>query len=355
MSGLEANSSHCGCRVIASNQLKAAINAKGVSIETMEIVTGGGNNTIYKATDANGKHYAVKCYSHREAVENERLNREFSALAFLQAHNVTNVPCVHEKDLSEHFAIYDWIEGGRVKDVKQHHVDGLIDFLSQLKTLSLMSDAKKLESAKDACLSATDLLGLIQNRFDRLNHLESADTKVKQFVTHDCLQLYVQLEKNVQQIYQAHGVKLDHKIDLLHQTLSPSDYGFHNALETKAGELCFLDFEYFGWDDPVKMVSDFMWHPGQNVSDALKAYFRSKMETLFSHAPFFSVRLNALLPMYGLIWILISLNHFIPAVWEAKIAAGVVKVQDKPEILQHQFQSAKTIFNNILSTVWENS
>ena len=68
MSGLEANSSHCGCRVIASNQLKAAINAKGVSIETMEIVTGGGNNTIYKATDANGKHYAVKCYSHREAV-----------------------------------------------------------------------------------------------------------------------------------------------------------------------------------------------------------------------------------------------------------------------------------------------
>jgi hypothetical protein len=38
--------------------------------------------------------------------------------------------------------------------------------------------------------------------------------------------------------------------------VSPSDFGFHNAIRTDAG-VKFIDFEYAGWDDPAKMVSDF--------------------------------------------------------------------------------------------------
>src|SRR5262249_2973278 len=39
--------------------------------------------------------------------------------------------------------------------------------------------------------------------------------------------------------------------------LSPSDFGFHNALRTESGRLRFLDFEYAGWDDLAKTVADF--------------------------------------------------------------------------------------------------
>ena len=34
--------------------------------------------------------------------------------------------------------------------------------------------------------------------------------------------------------------------------LSPSDFGFHNALLEATGKLRFVDFEYAGWDDPAK-------------------------------------------------------------------------------------------------------
>jgi len=30
--------------------------------------------------------------------------------------------------------------------------------------------------------------------------------------------------------------------------------------------IIFLDFEYFGWDDPAKMIVDFLLHPAMNLS-----------------------------------------------------------------------------------------
>ena len=54
------------------------------------------------------------------------------------------------------------------------------------------------------------------------------------------------------------------------QVLSPSDFGFHNAILKESGDLVFLDFEYFGRDDPVKLMADFIWHPGMKLSNLQK-------------------------------------------------------------------------------------
>ena len=48
--------------------------------------------------------------------------------------------------------------------------------------------------------------------------------------------------------------------------LSPSDFGFHNSILDDNGRYYFLDFEYSGWDDPAKMVSDFFLQPAVSVS-----------------------------------------------------------------------------------------
>ena len=29
----------------------------------------------------------------------------------------------------------------------------------------------------------------------------------------------------------------------------------------------YIDFGYFGWDDPVKLTSDFIWHAGMVISN----------------------------------------------------------------------------------------
>ena len=50
------------------------------------------------------------------------------------------------------------------------------------------------------------------------------------------------------------------------RTLAPSDFGFHNTLRYANGALAFVDFEYFGWDDPAKLTADIMLHPGRPLS-----------------------------------------------------------------------------------------
>jgi hypothetical protein len=42
--------------------------------------------------------------------------------------------------------------------------------------------------------------------------------------------------------------------------ISPSDFGFHNAIRSQRG-IKFIDFEFAGWDDPAKLISDFALQP----------------------------------------------------------------------------------------------
>ena len=57
------------------------------------------------------------------------------------------------------------------------------------------------------------------------------------------------------------GLYLDRPLDPADRCVSPSDFGFHNALREPSGRLRFIDFEYAGWDDPAKLVCDFFCQP----------------------------------------------------------------------------------------------
>ena len=96
------------------------------------------------------------------------------------------------------------------------------------------------------------------------------------------------------------------------QTLSSSDFGFHNCVKASDGSLTFLDFDYFGRDDPVKLTADFIWHPAMNLSAELKEKWQKAMMVLFSHDNQYGSRLNAAMPLYGLRWAMIVLNEFLP-------------------------------------------
>jgi hypothetical protein len=109
-------------------------------------------------------------------------------------------------------------------------------------------------------------------------------------------------------------------LDFRHRTLSPSDFGFHNALLRRGGGLVFLDLEYFGWDDPVKLISDFLLHPGMSLSFASKQRYAAAMLHEFPEA---AARFEAVHPMYGLKWCLIVLNEFLPAHLARRKFAGL--------------------------------
>ncbi|MFM7828188.1 MAG: phosphotransferase enzyme domain protein, partial [Acidimicrobiaceae bacterium] len=93
-------------------------------------------------------------------------------------------------------------------------------------------------------------------------------------------------------------------------TLSPSDFGLHNSITTSSNDLVFFDFEYFGWDDPVKVTVDFCLHPAMSLDLSSQKYWVSEMKALFAHDSRFELRLKALAPLYAIRWALIILNEF---------------------------------------------
>jgi hypothetical protein len=97
------------------------------------------------------------------------------------------------------------------------------------------------------------------------------------------------------------------------QSLVPSDFGFHNSLRRGDGSLAFVDFEYFGWDDPVKLVSDTAIHPGSNFAEDSRRLLVERLSREFeADDPAFAVRRDALYPLFGMIWCLIILNDYLP-------------------------------------------
>ena len=131
------------------------------------------------------------------------------------------------------------------------------------------------------------------------------------------------------------------------QTLSPSDFGFHNSLEKSSGQLCFLDFEYFGWDDPVKLIVDFCFHPGMNLSTEQK---RAWVEGTFEiYGIDILERLRLTWPMVALSWCLILLNEYRDDVWDRRLAANPNKSGQRLEILSAQLSRSRALLTKISS------
>ena len=82
-------------------------------------------------------------------------------------------------------------------------------------------------------------------------------------------------------------------------------------LRESSGALRLIDLEYFGWDDPAKLVSDFCWHPGMTLSQKLRDEWVRATTEIYSRDQSFVARLHATHPLYGLRWAMIVLNPFL--------------------------------------------
>ena len=56
--------------------------------------------------------------------------------------------------------------------------------------------------------------------------------------------------------------------------LSPSDFEFHNNIQTKNG-LKILDFEYFDWNDAFQLTCDFILHPSMAFAERQKNFMKN--------------------------------------------------------------------------------
>lgn len=288
----------------------------GRPVRSLESLHGGANSAVFRAvTDQTA--VVVKQYPTLAGDVRNRLEAEFSAGSFLwnQGFRLTPQPLARNND--SQLAAYELIDGQPVP-FGQHDRDMLdqaIDFLFQLKALSKSAAAADLPAASEACFSLADLIDALDHRFGILTDLKSTGEDyggLSRFLHDQVLPWRDRLTIIAARKLESARLPRNAELAMTERILSPSDFGFHNVVRRSDGRLIFIDLEYFGWDDPVKTLSDFIYHPAMSLSEADTLYFLTRTIPLLGSEPEARVRLEAFYPLYGLKWICIMLNPFRP-------------------------------------------
>lgn len=286
-------------------------------VKHIERIGDGRNSRIYKVVCENFKQYAAKFYFHHSSDDRDRLSVEYSSLEFLWERGIRCIAKPVMVDREHSYAVYEYIEGDKIssKEVNRSDVDCCIEFLCSLKKLRNTSDSMELPTASEACLSIRAIIDNIYHRLDRLQVLQSEDELHRELNDFLRTEFSLSLRENIASCttgLQELGISFEDELQLEERTLSPSDFGFHNAVKRKNGEIVFLDFEYFGWDDPAKTISDFLLHPAMELGNDLKNRFLIGMLECFNENHKLGRRVEILYPFFKLKWCLILLNEFVP-------------------------------------------
>jgi len=288
----------------------------------IEKIPGRGNSSIYKAITSDRKIYALKYYPDRLSDRRERLNTEFQSLQMLHENNINNVPKSIEKSESLNLGLYEWIDGVNINEPSINDLGQVIDFVENLYSLSQIIDKNNIGLASEACLSVNELINQIEKRLLKLKQVSDDFLELSKFLDATFEPLWRKVRDETFSFWSIES--LHNSLPKEKQILSPSDFGFHNIIKLSNGTLSFIDFDYFGWDDPVKLTADFILHPAMNLSLELKEKWNEVMLKLFSKDQQYEMRLNAAMPLYAMRWSMIVLNEYLPIFAEhRKEAQGV--------------------------------
>lgn len=292
----------------------------GGAVEVSRVAGGGRNSRVWRVASG-GRTFALKQYPSRDDDPRDRLATEAGALRLMERCRIDAVPRVVALDSERGYALLSWIDGCDVDPVEDRDIDAAVAFLSAIHGLRAMPWAAGQPQAAEACLSGAEIERQIEARLARLRGL-SGEEELTDFICHSVTPAVAEASGKARARIAAADLDFGCELPQEWRSLVPSDFGFHNSLRRSDGSLAFLDFEYFGWDDPVKLTADILLHPGRPLGQAQRRRLRQAALALYGGDPALAERLDAYLPLFGLRWVLILLNEFIPERWRRRVLAG---------------------------------
>ena len=172
-----------------------------------------------------------------------------------------------------------------------------------------------LPVASEACCAGIQHVGAVDRRLERLSlalGTNAVERDAARFLNGSVRPLWDRIREEVIKGLVRLNIDPNADIAAAERVLSPSDFGFHNALKKSDGAFAFLDFEYAGWDDPAKLVGDAFNQVKVPIPTDFYPLFRDRLAARSAHAETAAARYDLLRAVYGVKWVLIILNDFIP-------------------------------------------
>lgn len=285
---------------IAPAIVEAARRLTAESVISVTQAGAGANSRLFRIDTVAGPR-ALKSYPTRAGDLRRRADIEMQALTFLRVRGLTAVPKPLRHDPQGQFLLMEWIDGEAVAAPNPGDTADAAEFIARVFACSAHPDAAALPLASEACLSAAAIVDQVETRMNQF----SPKSGLSDWMSRTLLPSLARARQSV-------AVELAEPALLAPglRRLIAADFGFHNAIRQPDGRLRYIDFDYFGWDDPVKLAADIYLHPAMNLTPADAGTFFATMRRALPDDVDFPARLNRHLPLYALRWALIVLNAF---------------------------------------------
>ena len=234
----------------------------GASEKSLVRLHGGINNRVFRCGEEPNQ-WVIKGYSPLQLNQRDRMKAEVDFLRYSAQVAPGFTPKLIHTDSDRRCVVLEYIKGSPFhegNEPPQQAIDTAVNFIKLLNADPKAGKEGILIEAADGFLSLSEHLQNLNERVGLLecDHLH-ATAKPKAL-------LFIGQLRN----------QLDHTKDLSNQLInqglisdsimpedrwiSPSDFGFHNSIRTLHG-VKFIDFEFSGWDDPLKTAADFALQP----------------------------------------------------------------------------------------------
>lgn len=289
--------------MIDANLKRVASELAGTKVSELVLASDNDDTAVYMVATAE-KLYALKHYRGLENTARERLSTERHALELMHWHGIYSVP--QWVVANPPYALMNWVDGFVIKEPKERDIDDAAVFLGTLHHISRKTPKDDMPLALDACLSGQMIVDQLEHRVAALMPFTQENPELIQFLSQKFMPVFTRRFMAAKKSYPAFSEMLPAD----ERTLIAADFGFHNIMRTLDGKLYFIDFEYFGWDDPVKLMCDFLLHPATKLSDAMRKNFYGYMVSIYGEA--IKQRFAAYFPLFALRWVLMLVDAFIP-------------------------------------------
>lgn len=268
------------------------------SVRQLTPLIGGANNRVFRLETEN-REAVLKVYFRDPADPRDRLGAEFAFSRFAWSVGVRCIPQPLACDVEAGLGLFEFVAGRIVTEAAECLIEQAAEFVCELNANRWKPLASRLPVASEACFSIAEHLGTVARRVNRLAHIPAlAD------FTRELFPAWEEVRAGVSDT----AVSLT----LTERCVSPSDFGFHNAILERNNRVRFLDFEYAGWDDPAKLICDFFCQPSVPVPLRFFEEFANTVAASFPQPQAVIERARLLLPVYRIKWVCIRLNEFLP-------------------------------------------
>jgi hypothetical protein len=313
-------------------------------------LSGGMNNRVSRLETARGP-FVLKEFFPVSPGARDRFQAEKTFYDFVQsAPTPLATPRAMAWSEQDRLGLFSWIDGRKLQpaDVDEPAVEQALDFYLGLNQNRNIPSSKELITGAEACFTLQDHFDCIERRIQRIERLPvmgDLEHAALVFVQDSLLPAFMERRANVAVL----ETELNSEILPPQRAISPSDFGFHNALATVGGRLVFFDFEYAGWDDPAKFLCDFLCQPAIPIPVALWPLCCKRLAP-GQPGGVEPERVSLLLPFYQLKWCCILLNEFLPKDDERRRFALAKEPGEVPGKKEIQLGKARAAFARFQTT-----